>query len=103
MPYKVYVADNFHYRDESETYLQGSYDSLELAIAVCKRIVDEFLASAYTPGMTADKLYETYSFFGEDPYIVDEGTQAVLFSAWTYARERCEEMGGPSRSGAGQT
>lgn len=86
--YKVIVADNYHYMDESESYTAGSYATLEEAIAACKQIVDDYLLSAYQPGMTSDILYDNYKSFGEDPYIHAERA----FSAWTYAKQRCDEI-----------
>ena len=89
--YTVMVDDNYHYMDESERYRLGSFFTLNAAIKSCQRIVDQFLAKAYEPGMSPDDLYKCYALFGEDPFIVgaDEG---VPFSARTYARQRCQEI-----------
>lgn len=92
MSYKVIVADNFHYGDESESYELGTFATLELAIDASKRIVDEYLASAHKPGMSASDLYRSYTGFGEDPYIIAADTGGVLFSAWKYAREQCDVL-----------
>ena len=86
--YKVIVADNYHYMDESESYIHGSFKTLEEAILACKIIVDEYLLSAYQSGMTSETLYESYTGFGDDPYI--EGKK--VFSAWNYAKQRCDEI-----------
>lgn len=96
--FKVIVADNFHYMDESESYEHGTFASLERAIEAAKRIVDDYLASACTPEISADLLYQSYVSFGEDPYIVAEGSTAVLFSAWTYAREQCNVLRPPDKT-----
>jgi hypothetical protein len=89
--YTVYVDDNFHYMDESERYKVGAYPDCETAIQKCKEIVDEFLLSNRATGMTAKQLFELYTTFGEDPGIVGpEGN--CKFSAWTYARQRSEEL-----------
>jgi hypothetical protein len=58
--YRVYVDDNFNYMDEDKRYQSGEFDTEEEAVAACKRIVDEYLRSAYKPGMTADVLYDRY-------------------------------------------
>ena len=91
MRYTVYVDDNFHYMDESERYRLGDFPTAEAAVAAAKKIVDEYLDSAYEPGMTAEELNHSYVCFGEDPYIVpqDPGSK---FSAWDYARESCGEL-----------
>ena len=106
MTYRVLIDDNYHYMDESERITHGDFETLEAAIEACKKIVNDCLAYSYEPGMTAAKLYESYSFFGEDPWILpikdlsaaateDPSAPApgtVLFSAWTYAKQRCLEM-----------
>jgi hypothetical protein len=98
VPFTVIVADNFHYMDESESYRLGEFATLDEALDASRRIVDEYLASAYAPGMTAAALYHGYVSFGEDPYILSPGVEGVLFSAWAYARERCEVLCGPAPS-----
>jgi hypothetical protein len=97
MAFQVLVDDNFHAYEESDRYQRGVYDTLDEAIAVCRAIVDRDLAHQYTPGMTADELYSRYTSFGEDPFIRDTEhagipSEDVPFSAWTYAKQRCEEM-----------
>jgi hypothetical protein len=91
--YKVLLDDNFHYMDEDERTEHGEFESLEAAVAACRRIVDEFLLSTYTPGMSAEALYDHYTGFGTDPFIVG-GEARNDFSAWDYARRRCKEICG---------
>jgi hypothetical protein len=45
-------------------------------------------------GMTAAAPYEQYEGFGDDPFIVpvDPRDVPVAFSAWAYAKERCEVL-----------
>ena len=93
MSYTVLVDDNYHFMDETERYTQGDYPTLAAAIQVCQAIVDDFLLSALEPGMTAGRLYHQYTAFGEDPFIQPPpGEPAQPFSAWDYARQRCEEL-----------
>ena len=93
MSYKVFIDENSHYMDESERWLQGEAESYEEALATCRRIVDEFLALNHRPGMTVAALFELYTLFGEDPFIVpDEAVER--FSGWDYARRRCAELCG---------
>lgn len=94
--YTVYVDDNFKYMDEDARTKQGDYATLEEAVQVCKGIVDACLARAHEPGMSARKLYEGYVAAGDDPFIVGPGAS---FSAWTYARQRCEALCGGSVEG----
>jgi hypothetical protein len=94
MKYKVLVDDNFDYMDESRRYELGEFHSLDAALEASRKIVDEYLLSTYQPGMTARALYESYMTFGEDPFIVAiplHGT-GILFSAWDYAKQRCDEL-----------
>ena len=90
MTYKVMIDDNFHYMEEDARITHGEYDTLEAAIEACKKIVNDCLEYAYSPGTSAQKLYEYYTMFGEDPWI--SGGEGVPFSAWTYAKQRCAEI-----------
>ena len=90
--YKVFIDDNFHYQDESERVARGTFETAAEAVAACKAIVDDFLADAFKAGMSATDLYGQYASFGDDPFIVpvDPKDAPVTFSAWHYARVRCE-------------
>jgi hypothetical protein len=94
----VIVADNFHYMDEDEKYEHARFETLDAAIGASKVIVDKYLLAHHQPGMTAEQLFSSYASFGEDPYIRDlepaPQPRGVLFSAWTYAKERCAELCG---------
>ena len=93
MPYRVLVDDNFHYMDESERYVLGEFPTPDAAIKASRRIVDEYLLSAYKPGVTAEALFSSYTSFGEDPWIVEPAPEETVdFSAWDYAKSRCDEM-----------
>jgi hypothetical protein len=88
--FELFVDDNYHYMDEKSRYSVGSFATYEEALARAKAIVDEFLEEHFEPGMTSKDLYEGYVGFGEDPFIVPAGTPR--FSAWDYARAKCEEL-----------
>jgi hypothetical protein len=94
--YKVLVDDNFHYMEEDARYERGTYDTPAAAVAECRAMVDGWLQHEYQAGTTAEALYEHYTSFGEDPFIVViDGTDAAAkFSAWTYAKERCAAICG---------
>jgi hypothetical protein len=89
-PFELFVDDNYHYMDEAHRYSVATFASWEEAVAAAKRIVDEFLAEAYRPGMTSGELYRSYTGFGEDPFVAPEPEEH--FSAWDYARGRCREL-----------
>ena len=90
--YSVYVDDNYHYMDEEARYKLGDFATLEEAIVVCKRRVDQFL-NKVPIDITAAERYEQYTGFGPDPFIVTDDPDAGSppFSAWSYAKERCQE------------
>lgn len=90
--FTVVVADNFHYMDQSEHYVHGKFETLEEAIEASKRIVDSFLLHALKPGVTAEKLYDQYVNFGDDPFILGRPGTDVPFSAWQYAKARCAAL-----------
>jgi hypothetical protein len=89
--YRVMVDDFFHYQDAEERRTEGTYETLAEALAACYRIVDRSLEEEYRPGITAAALYERYMSFGDDPFIdaLDGPSEGVLFSAASYAKERC--------------
>lgn len=93
MGFRVLVDDNYHYMDESERYELGEFDTLEEAVAACKKIVDEFLKQNYRRGMSLGELLTQYTMFGEDPWI-QAGDGSVPFSARDYASQRAREICG---------
>jgi hypothetical protein len=96
MPYVVMVDDNFHYMDEDERYRHGEFEDAGVAVEHCRGIVDEYLESAFEPGMSTQELWQSYMSFGEDPFILSVDATPVRFSAWDYARERCSLMCSPA-------
>ena len=98
MGYRVEVDDNYHYQDADERYGAGEFETLDEAVAACRRMVDESLRHLHESGMSAEELWQRYTMFGEDPFVVG-GKEPVPFSAWTYAKERCSAIcgtvGGP--------
>jgi hypothetical protein len=90
MTYSVLVDDNFHFMDEDQRYELGSFSTLEAATAACREVVDRSLDDLLKPGMTAEKLYEYYTNFGDDPFI--KGEPPSRFSAWSYAKKRAAEL-----------
>jgi hypothetical protein len=89
--YTVYVDDNFHYMDESERYKLGEYRDCASAVAACKKLVDEYLQQGFTEKTTVEELQKSYSFFGEDPFIISDDPDCK-FSARDYASRRIDEM-----------
>jgi len=99
-PYKVIVDDNFHYGEEDERSEYGTYPTAEEAQEVCRRLVDASLLAEYRDGQTGEQLFDRYTSFGDDPFVVSlDGAPRVEFSAWTYARQRAEEFTAPGEQG----
>jgi hypothetical protein len=72
-----------------------TFSTAEEAVAECKRIVDRSLRWKRLHAKDKndpEELYETYTFFGDDPFIKADGPDRPKFSARTYAKERCKEI-----------
>ncbi len=53
--------------------------------------------------MSAGELFDLFTGFGADPIIIAPDQQGhVLFSAWDYARPRCEELCAGAQLAKGQ-
>ena len=102
MPYEILIDDNYHYMDSSYRGRGGTFATAEEAVAQCRRIVDEYLddAERIEGRDDATRLWQSYVMFGDDPFVVTSDALPVAFSAWTYARRRCEERCGGSVAGA---
>jgi len=68
--------------------------SSSAVVEASTKIVEEYLRSAYQPGMSAQDLFSNYVSFGEDPFIIATPSKEteVLFSARDYAKRRCDEL-----------
>jgi guanosine-3',5'-bis(diphosphate) 3'-pyrophosphohydrolase len=85
--YQLRIYDNFHYMDESEAYDSGEFETYEEALNAAKKIIDDYLAKNWRPGITESELIEQYTSFGEDPMIIPvENDKHERFSAWEYAK-----------------
>ena len=92
--YKVLVYDNTCYGDESERIDYGVFATADEAIAQSKKIIDHDLKAMWKQGTSAADLYQLYICWGPDPVVVplDPSDPEVAFSAWPYAKERCQEI-----------
>lgn len=104
MPYKVFVDDNFNSLFSAEDrYEFGEFATYEEAVEKAKDIVDRSLRSQHKHGMTCDQLYEQYTAFGDDPWLKPVAPAPDIqprFSAWQYAKSRCQELCGAPAIGA---
>ena len=76
---------------DAEPCLLGRYLSRDEAIAACKRRVDESLAELYAPEMSAETLFQHFSLFGEEAFVI-----GMDFSSWDYARAQSATLAGAS-------
>lgn len=99
MKYRVYIDDNFHYMDDVDANESAAFETCSEALAYCKKIVDESLSNLLPNSgnpnskLNATELYTYYVTFGDDPRIVSDDA-GCSFSAWDYAKLRCEEIAG---------
>ena len=91
MKYTVYVDDNYNYMDEESRYTLGEFDTWDAAVQKAREIVDEFLLGHFADSSGAEELLAGYKRYGEDPFIMG-GDESQKFSAWEYAKKRCEEL-----------
>jgi hypothetical protein len=96
MTYRVFVEDNSQYMQTSMRAAVGSFPTAEEAMEAAREIVDKYLASAHRPGMTPQQLFENFKANGKDPFITAEGMEKVEFSAWAYAKGRCDKVCAPA-------
>ena len=95
MSYHVLVDDTFYSTDQSHRYSKGEYETYGEALAVCREIVDRFLHHECASGVPASAVYLRYMMFGKEPSIVEYAESPDTspgFSAWDYAKARCEEL-----------
>jgi hypothetical protein len=98
MTYRVFVEDNSQYMQTGMRKAAGSFPTAEEAIEAARQIVDKYLKSVHRPGMTSPKLFEDFKANGADPFITAEGANKVEFSAWAYAKRRCDELCAPAKT-----
>jgi hypothetical protein len=80
--------------DIAEVTEHGLFASADEAVAACKKIVDDDLASMWRPDTTPAELYRLYLAWGTDPFAIpiNPDDPSVEFSAWSYAKQRCENV-----------
>jgi hypothetical protein len=79
--------------DEDARHTLGEYATAEEALTAARDVVESDLRELYRPGMSATKLFQLYTTFGRDPYIISSDDNCA-FSAWDYARARSRELSG---------
>lgn len=68
--FKVLIFDNFHFTDEDGQYSGGTFETLEEALAKCRRVLEADLAHLYQEGMTAEDLFDAWMSFGDSACVL---------------------------------
>ena len=76
---------------DAEKYLHAEFGSCAEAVALCQKLVDDFLQSTLGAARSRESLLAEYMSSGPEPYIAsDDGT--CRFSASDYARRCIHEI-----------
>lgn len=84
---EIMVIDNFNVPDSGATSFMR-FDNVREAIEWAKWVTNDFLKSAYKPGMTAEELWKSFAMFGESCSVIGGNS----FHGRDYAKARCEEI-----------
>ena len=94
MPYFVEAYSPFNPVGQQLQHL-GEYEEQPQAIAVAKRLIDDFLQQECKPGMDAAALFGHYQMFGQVPCVLRSDGKTIGntgFSALDYAKTRSAEL-----------
>lgn len=85
----VLVDDNFHFMDEDERYVLGTYPNYLSAENACKALLRRELRGIHAdkPEASAGELYGEWLSFGESPFI-----EGGAFIASGYVREEANRL-----------
>lgn len=89
--YEVYVDDNyenFSCDGGNGQVAFGTYDSLEEAVEICKRIIDESLTKNLKPGINTESIMSSWKFGGPTAFIRGNG----VFDSDEYVKRRAMEI-----------
>lgn len=89
--YLVYSYQSFHLMGDAEKYLHAEFSSCASAVALCEKLVDDFLQSGLGASHSPESLLAEYMSSGPEPYIASDDA-ACQFSAPDYARRRIREI-----------
>ena len=73
--------------NEDERVFHGEFVTPTQAIVACQKILDANIKSITEDETDADKEYESYVCFGDDPW-----SEGVDFSAFEYAKIKIQEF-----------
>jgi hypothetical protein len=85
--YRVYAYSSFHFAGDAEKYFVGEFGDCASAVAVCEKIVDDFLSASSARANSPEALLEEYESSGPEPFIESEDPEC-RFSAIHYVHRR---------------
>lgn len=85
--YKVHTQEEFHLYEPEYNILYGEYETYEKAVAVCKRIIDDFISDY---GTNINELALAHMHWYECTYVSPE-PEGEHFSHSDYYNEACEK------------
>lgn len=67
------------------------YNDEKMAVAECKKLINEYLMLLYKPGMSEQALFRMFEMFGSEAYfLVDD--KHMAFSPWDYAEQSARDI-----------
>lgn len=75
-----------HQTPESQVRRIGEYAALAAAIAAAQKTVQDFLGTAYKPGMDAKALFTLYQTQGEHPFIFRDDDKTLNVPGFNHAQ-----------------
>lgn len=84
-----------HNQPQQQVRRVGEYETVEEAITVAKKAIEQFLRREFKRGMDAGKLFSLYEARGEHMFIFQDKANTLNvpgFEHRTYAMSRAEEI-----------
>lgn len=70
----------------------GLVDSLDVALEIAYKVIDDSLGQILTKDMTSADLYKEFLSWGETPQIWDENRKLIDFDSADYLEVKCNEL-----------
>ena len=92
MTIEVYIEEHSAFGDDEPARRRiGEFTSRAEAVAAAQARVELILRELHKPGRTADELYQHWTLFGEDVYLLP-GDGEPSFDAYEYAKRHSETI-----------
>ena len=96
--FQVIVEDNYHYMEDDDRRVVGTFDTYEKALAAARKIVTNSVKHCAEDKRDAGEIHACYVMFGEDAWILPTPEGVESFSGRTFAQSVAEGLA----DGAGQ-